>query len=168
MARKSDALRALRHVARETSDFLNGIADTSESLSTRSSEALIGTVGGVAGASGGYALAIGLMLPLPFVPIALGAAGGIVSAMLIWRGPQRLIHERRRKWQETEFSGRIAFRSSQRKALGKDATPELLEALDEYAMTGHLPGTEVKQFRTIDQLPTLQISQLPHSPEKEQ
>lgn len=160
MARKSDALRALRHVARETSDFLNGIADTSENLSSRSSEALIGTIGGVTGASGGYALAVGLILPLPFIPIALGAAGGIVSALLIWRGPQRLFHERRRKWQEMEFSGRIAFRSSQRKALGKDAPPELLEALDEYAMTGILPGTELSRIK-VKSRSAVQIEHLP-------
>lgn len=160
----SSASKTLRHAAAEASGFLNEIAEASDRLAGRTSETLCGTFGGSIGAGIGYAVVIGADLPLGLVPIALGAAFGIVSAILMWRGPSRIILERRRKFAERDFAERLAFSKQQKKLIGSAGSPELLAAIEMYPLTGILPGDFLHAAHNIE---SNRLTSLPSSPSRE-
>jgi len=129
MVRRSNtALRSLKYASGETGAFINGLVATSERLAERSSEALIGTFGGVLGAICGYTIPIAAHLDLQLVlTLPLGSALGIITAMILWRGPTRMLRERRQRALEVEVARAQAFGEAQLKKLGHDAPPELVE-----------------------------------------
>lgn len=139
MRRKpSAALGALRKASGETSDFLSSLSTVSEKLSQRTTEALLGTFGGAIGAIGGYSFDLIYDPSHPELPIVFASALGLLSALLLWRGPSSMLRERRFRAEEREFNQRIDFRSAAIKKLGSKPDPLMIERLNDYVLTGNL------------------------------
>lgn len=87
------ALNILKKASKHSSELLQRLSNTSEKLGRKNSSTLFGTFGGLLGAGVGTALSYATGISLLALSTSLTGLG-IVAAILIYRGPRRIILEK--------------------------------------------------------------------------
>jgi hypothetical protein len=144
--RTGSALDELRKASADTTVLLNSITKTSEGISERTSEVLFGSLGGLLGFSAGYVLSLVIPAILLAVAAPVTSAIGVLTAVLVARGPRRFRLEkviRTNRIAADEILNRI-------QSLPRNTPSEVKARLwDAYnALTGGLETTTLQALQT--------------------